>query len=46
MDTGGEVILSWNVANWITILLMVGLGGVILGAIARTVQQRNKAANA
>lgn len=27
-----EAIISWNPANWITVLLMVALGFTILGA--------------
>lgn len=35
-----ESIISWNPANWITILLMVALGFTILGAGAKIYQQR------
>jgi hypothetical protein len=35
-----ETILSWNVANWITVLLMVVLGFALLGMIARIWQQK------
>jgi hypothetical protein len=34
------VILSWNPANWITVVLMVSLGFAILGAAARIYQQK------
>lgn len=44
METGGSVIISWTPANWITVTLMVILSFTLLGAIARTIQQRNKAA--
>jgi len=37
-------IISWNPANWITIVLMAALGFTILGAIARMVQQRQQGA--
>lgn len=39
----GSNIISWNPANWITVLLMVGIGFVVMGAIARTIQQRKQA---
>jgi hypothetical protein len=34
------VILSWNPANWITVVLMVAIGFAVLGAGARIYQQR------
>lgn len=39
-------IIAWNPANWITIVLMVAVGFIALGAVARIIQQRqaNKAA--
>jgi hypothetical protein len=37
-----ETILSWNVANWITVLIMVVLGFAILGMIARIWQQKRR----
>jgi len=39
-----ETIISWTPANWITVVLMVALGFVILGAISRIYQQRKQAA--
>lgn len=36
----GSNIISWNPANWITVVLMVGLAFVIVGAVARIIQQR------
>ena len=33
-------ILSWNAANWITVLIMVVLGFAILGMVAKLIQQR------
>jgi len=39
-----STIISWNPANWITVVLMVALGFVILGAIARMVQNKRQAA--
>lgn len=38
MDSGN--IISWNPANWITVLIMVALGYTIIGATARIVQKR------
>lgn len=35
------VILSWNPANWITVVLMVAIGIAALGAAARIYQQRS-----
>jgi hypothetical protein len=39
-----ETIITWNPANWITVVLMVALGFTILGMVARIVQQRRAAA--
>jgi hypothetical protein len=38
-----QTIISWNPANWITVVLMVALGFTIVGAFARIVQQRKAA---
>lgn len=35
-----STIISWTPANWITVVLMVALGFVILGAVARVAQGR------
>lgn len=35
-----ETIISWNVANWITVVIMVAVMFTIAGMIARIVQQR------
>jgi hypothetical protein len=35
-----QTIISWNPANWITVLIMVALGFTILGAIAKIYQQK------
>ena len=35
-----ETIISWNPANWITIILMVALGFTILGFGIKVYQQR------
>ena len=37
------VIISWNPANWLTVILMVAIGFAILGAAARIYQQRKGA---
>lgn len=39
----GSTIISWNPANWITVVLMVALGFFILGTIARIYQSRKGA---
>jgi len=41
-----STVISWNPANWITVVLMVTVGFIAVGAIARIIQQRraNKAA--
>jgi hypothetical protein len=36
----GDNIISWNPANWITVLLMVAIGFTVAGAVARIVQQK------
>ena len=41
-----ETILTWNAANWITILLMVILGFALLGMIAKVIQQKRQKAAA
>lgn len=33
-------IIAWTPANWITIVLMVALAFLIVGAVARIVQQK------
>lgn len=40
MAESSGVILSWNPANWITVVLMVAIGFAVLGAGARIYQQR------
>jgi Tfp pilus assembly protein PilX len=39
-----DVILQWNFANWVTIILMVVLGFAVLGMIAQIVKQKRAAA--
>jgi len=38
-----QTIITWNPANWITVVLMVALGFTILGAVARIIQQKRAA---
>ena len=33
-------LVSWTPANWITVVLMVGLAFLIVGATARIIQQK------
>lgn len=35
----GETILSWNVANWITVVLMAALGFAAIGLVANTTKK-------
>lgn len=39
-----ETVLTWNAANWITVLLMVGIGVAVLGFVSKWAQARSKAA--
>jgi hypothetical protein len=34
------VILSWTPANWITVLLMVGIGFFVVAAASKVIQQK------
>ncbi len=38
-----ETILSWNVANWVTVLIMVVLGFAIIGMVAQIVKSKKAA---
>lgn len=39
----GETILSWNVANWITVVIMAVLGFAVIGLVANSAtKMRNK----
>lgn len=38
--------ISWNVPNWITILIMVGLGFAVVGAITKMIQMKRGTASA
>lgn len=35
-----ETLLTWNVTNWVTVILMVTLGFFILGALTKIYQQK------
>lgn len=35
----GETILTWNVPNWITVVLMAVLGFVVVGLIANQINK-------
>jgi len=37
-----STLISWTPANWITVVLMVGLAFVIIGAIAKIWQQKKQ----
>lgn len=34
-----DTILTWNVTNWVTVLVMATLGFVVVGAGARAIRQ-------
>lgn len=36
-----ETILTWNTANWITVVLMVAIGFAVLGFVSKYVQQKS-----
>jgi hypothetical protein len=36
-----ETVITWNAANWITILLMVAIGVAVLGFVSKWVQSRS-----
>jgi len=38
-----ETILSWNVANWVTVLIMVVLGFAIIGMVAQVWKSKKAA---
>ena len=38
-----ESVISWTPANWITVILMVGIGFAIIGVGVKIVQQRRAA---
>lgn len=42
MAAEGGAILTWNVANWVTVILMAAIGFAILGTIMKLYQQRTQ----
>lgn len=36
--------LQWNIVNWITVVLMVSIGMLLVGAVASGLRQYSKAA--
>jgi hypothetical protein len=40
-----ENILSWNVTNWITVVLMAGIAFFLLGLIQKWMQQKVNGGN-
>lgn len=41
----GETILSWNVANWITVVLMAIVGFAVIGLAANSLNRMQAAKN-
>lgn len=39
-----ENIITWNVTNWITVILMAAIGFFVLGVVRKAVQSRTTAA--
>jgi hypothetical protein len=39
-----ETILSWNVTNWVTVILMAGIGFFLLGLAAKWISSKRAAA--
>ena len=37
-----EGIIAWNVPNWITILLMVAIGGLVIGTISQAIKAKQQ----
>lgn len=35
----GETIITWNATNWITVVLMVFLGFLIVGAVSQLIRK-------
>jgi hypothetical protein len=38
----GESILTWNVPNWVTVVLMVALGMALLGFVSKWFRSRSE----
>jgi hypothetical protein len=41
-----ETIISWNVANWVTVILMAAIGFAIVGLVQRVIAKRSGEAEA
>ena len=41
-----ETIISWNVANWVTIVLMAAIGFALLAFVQKYVQSRSQTSEA
>lgn len=39
-----ETVLTWNVSNWVTVVLMATIGFFLLGLAQKYYQQKNAAA--
>lgn len=39
-----ETIITWNATNWITVVVMVGLGFMILALVSQLIVNRTKSA--
>ena len=46
MASEGGAILTWNVANWITVILMAAIGFAILGTLMKFYQSRTQTTTA
>ena len=36
-----RTIISWNLPNWITVVIMAALGYAVLGGVAQLIKQKN-----
>ena len=41
-----ETIITWNVPNWITVVLMAGIGFLVLGVASQAIRRATNNANA
>jgi len=39
-----ETILTWNFSNWVTVLIMVGLGFALVNALLKVYRQKKQGA--
>lgn len=40
---GEQTYLSWNVANWISVLIMAAVGFAVIGFAVKTIRKRSDA---